>query len=97
MTPLLSVDPFVHDMFIAVGIAFAALAVIVTVVGMRSKNFPSKKAMISLIAVGVLLAVGTGAFAVELSVQEAKEREEGEKPVGEEASITPLRIPPSAS
>jgi hypothetical protein len=94
---ILAVSMLVKNLFIAFGLCLAALAVIVTVIGMRKEDFPSRKAMIGLIAVGVFLVVGTATYAVRLSVLEAEEREEhkGKEAVGEEASISPVRIPSS--
>jgi hypothetical protein len=86
----------IKNIFLFFGIAAAALAVIVTIVGLRSEKFPSPRAMYALLGLALVLVVGTGFFAVELSIEEAEEREEHSKEViGEEASITPLRVPAS--
>lgn len=84
----------IKNIFLIFGLALAALAVIVTVVGMRNPDFPGRKAMFGLLAVAVILVAGTGYFAVELSVEEAHERDQKAKEIiGEEASVSPLAIP----
>ncbi|MEX1218945.1 MAG: hypothetical protein WEB05_00970 [Solirubrobacterales bacterium] len=84
----------VKNIFLIFGIAAAVFAVTVSVVGLRSEKFPSPRAMYALLGLGLLLVVCTGLFAVELSIEEAKEREEHSKEViGEEASVTPLQVP----
>jgi putative Mn2+ efflux pump MntP len=84
----------IKNVFLAFGIAAAALAVVVTFVGLRSEKFPSPREMYALLGLAIVLVIGTGFFAVELSIEEAEEREEHSKEViGEEASITPLRVP----
>lgn len=87
----------IKNLFLFFGIAAAVLAVVVTIVGLRSENFPDRKTMFGLLGLGLVLVIGTGFFAVELSVEEAKEREEHSKEViGEEASVTPLRATSAA-
>jgi hypothetical protein len=50
--------------------------------------------MYALFGLAVVLVVGTGFFAVELSIEESEERKEHSKEViGEEASVSPLRVP----
>jgi hypothetical protein len=86
----------IKNIFLAFGIAAAMLAVVVTIVGLRSEKFPSPREMYLLLGLALVLVVGTGFFAVELSIEEAEEREEHSKEViGEEASVTPLRVPAS--
>jgi len=72
--------------FLIFGIGLACYAVIVSFVGLRAKNFPSKGALIGLLLVGAILVGGTTTFAVKLSIHEAHEREEGEHPTGEEST-----------
>jgi hypothetical protein len=87
----------IKNLFLFFGIAAAVLAVVVTIVGLRAENFPDRKTMFGLLGLGLVLVIGTGFFAVELSVEEAKEREEHSKEViGEEASVTPLRVTSAA-
>lgn len=82
------------NIFLAFGIAAASLAVVVTIVGLRSEKFPSAREMYALLGLAIVLVVGSGFFAVQLSIEEAKEREEHSKEViGEEASTTPLQVP----
>lgn len=84
----------IHDLFLFFGIGLAAIAVIVSVIGLRSKNFPSRGAMIGLIVLGVVFVAGTGYYGVKLQIEEAEEREHGdEHPIGEEASVSPVVIP----
>lgn len=76
----------IKNIFIIFGVLLALLAVTVSIVGLRKEDFPSRKALIGLSAVAVLLVIGTAFFAVELSVEEAKEREEHNGiAIGEEA------------
>ncbi len=87
----------VKDLFLFFGIAAAVFAVVVTFVGLRSEKFPDRRTMFALLGLGLVLVVGTGYYAVELQIEEAEEREEHSKEViGEEASVTPLRVPPGA-
>ena len=87
----------VKNLFLFFGIALAVLAVVVSLIGLRKEGFPSRKAMIGLVALTAFLVVGTATYAVRLSVEEQKEREEHKKDViGEEASIQPLRPPDGA-
>jgi hypothetical protein len=84
----------IKTIFLFFGIAAAALAVIVSIVGLRSEKFPSPRAMYALLGLTLVLLVGTGFYAIELSIEESEERKEHSKDViGEEASITPLRVP----
>ena len=87
----------VKNLFLFFGIALALIAVVVSLIGLRKENFPSRKAMIGIIALAALFVVGTATYAVELSIEEAKEREEHKKDViGEEASVQPLRLTDAA-
>ena len=84
----------IKNIFLFFGIATAVLAVVVSVIGLRSEKFPSPRAMYALLGLAVVLVVGTGFFAVELSIEESEERKEHSKEViGEEASVSPLRVP----
>jgi hypothetical protein len=84
----------IKTLFLFFGIAAAVLAVVVSIIGLRSEKFPSPRAMWALLGLTVALLVGTGFYAVELSIEESEERKEHSKDViGEEASITPLRVP----
>jgi hypothetical protein len=86
----------IKNLFLFFGITLAVLAVVVTFVGLRSENFPDRKTMFGLLAVAFAFVVGTAFFAVQLSVEEAEERDEHSKEViGEEASVTPLRVTPT--
>lgn len=81
----------VKNLFLFFGIALALIAVVVSIIGLRREDFPSRKALIGLVALTLLFVAGTATFAVELSIEEAKEREEHKKDViGEEASAKPL-------
>jgi len=83
----------VKNLFLFFGIALALIAVVTSIVGLRREDFPNRKALIGVVALTALFVVGTATFAVELSIEEAKEREEHKKDViGEEASVQPLRI-----
>ena len=87
----------VKNLFLFFGIALALIAVVVSIIGLRREEFPNRKALIGLIALTLVFVAGTATFAVELSIEEAKEREEHKKDViGEEASIEPLRAPDAA-
>ena len=84
----------VHNLFLFFGIGLAVIAVVISFVGLRSKNFPSRNAMIGLIALGIVFVVGTGYYGVQLQIEEAEEREHGDEHiVGEEASVNPIVIP----
>ncbi len=84
----------VKNLFLFFGIALALIAVVISIIGLRREDFPSRKAMIGIVALAAVFVVGTATFAVELSIEEAKEREEHKKDViGEEASVQPLRLP----
>ena len=83
----------VKNLFLFFGIALALIAVVTSIVGLRREDFPNRKALIGVVALTALFVVGTATFAVELSIEEAKEREEHKKDaIGEEASVQPLRI-----
>lgn len=85
------------NLFLFFGISLAVLAVVVSLVGLRRGDFPSRKALLGLVAVTVLLVAGTATYAVRFSIEEAKEREEHKKDViGEEASVAPLEVPDGA-
>ncbi|MGK2955690.1 MAG: hypothetical protein ACSLFI_08495 [Solirubrobacterales bacterium] len=83
----------VKNAFLAFGLCLAALAVIVTVIGMRKENFPGRGVMSGLLVLAVFLVGGTAFYAVKLAQHEQEEREHGEHPVGEEASVSPVVIP----
>ena len=83
----------VKTLFLVFGLTLAALAVVVTFVGMRKSDFPSRGVMAGLLVFGVFLVVGTTFYAVKLAQHEQHEREEGELAGGEEASV-PVVIPP---
>ncbi|HTU14546.1 MAG TPA: hypothetical protein VMF31_05055 [Solirubrobacterales bacterium] len=84
----------IKNTFLFFGIGLAVIAVVVSFVGLRSKNFPSRGAMIGLILLGVVFVVGTAVFGVKLQIEEAEEREHGDKHIiGEEASVSPIVIP----
>ncbi len=88
----------IKTVFLIFGISLAVFSVIVSFFGLRVKNFPNRGALIGLIAVGALLVAGTATYAVKLSVEEAEEREHGDQHIiGEEASVSPLRIPAGVS
>ena len=72
--------------FLAFGIGLACYALIISFIGLRVKNFPSKGALIGSILIALVLVGGTATFAVKLSVEEAHEREEGHHPAGEEST-----------
>lgn len=74
----------IKTVFLFFGIGLACLAVIVSIIGLRAKNFPSKGALVGILAIFVVFVAGTATFAVKLSVEEAHEREEGHHAVGEE-------------
>ena len=83
----------VKNLFLFFGIGLAILAVVVSIIGLRKEDFPSRKALAGLIALTALLVVGTATYAMRLSIEESKEREEHKKDViGEEASVSPLRL-----
>ncbi|HRV59413.1 MAG: hypothetical protein KDB54_02005 [Solirubrobacterales bacterium] len=75
----------IKTVFLIFGISLACFAVIVSFVGLRSKNFPSRGALIGLILAAAVLVGGTTTFAVKLSVEEQHDREEGHKAPGEES------------
>jgi len=76
----------IKTVFLIFGISLACFAVIVSFIGLRSKNFPSKGALIGLLLLGAVLVGGTTTFAVKLSIEEAHEREEGKHPTGDEST-----------
>ena len=84
----------IKNTFLFFGIGLAVIAVVVSFVGLRSKNFPSRGAMIGLILLGVVFVAGTAIFGVKLQIEEAEEREHGDEHIiGEEASVSPVVIP----
>lgn len=88
----------IKTVFLIFGITLAVYAVIVSFVGLRVKNFPNRGALVGLIVIGAILVGGTATFAVKLSVEESEEREHGDKNIiGEEASVSPVRIPAGVS
>lgn len=66
----------VKNVFIVFGIALALLAVVVSIVGLRASDFPSKRALVGLVGVTVFLVIGTAGYAWALAEEEQKEREE---------------------
>ncbi len=74
----------IKTVFLFFGIGRACFAVIVSFIGLRSKDFPSRGALVGFLVAGAILVVGTAYFAVELSIEEAHEREEHQKAIGEE-------------
>ena len=76
----------IKTVFLFFGIALACFAVIISVIGLRAKNFPSRGALIGLLLLAVVLVGGSTTFAVKLSIEEAHEREEGEHPTGDEST-----------
>ena len=84
----------VKTLFLVFGIGLAAMAVIVSFIGLRAKNFPNRPTMIGLLVLGALLVAGTATFGVKLQIEEAEEREHGDEHIiGEEASAQPIVIP----
>lgn len=89
----------IKTIFLIFGIAAAVYAVAISFVGIRARDFPSGRgALAGLIAVGAILVVGTGVYAVKLSSHEQHEREAGKQHItGDEtteaASNTPIRLP----
>jgi len=83
----------IKTIYLIFGIGLASFAVIVSFIGLRVKNFPSRGAMIGLIAVGLVLVAGTATFGVKLQIEEAEEREAGEAIIGDEASTQPIVVP----
>lgn len=84
--------------FLIFGIALAVFAVTISIIGLRSSNFPGKGSLIGIILAGVILVAGTGVYAVKLAKEETAEREAGDQNItGEEASVTPIRVPASFS
>lgn len=78
--------------FVIFGLCLASLAVIVTLVGMRTESFPSRGTLAGLLVLGIFLVAGTTTFAVKLAQHEQEQREQGEIAGGEEASV-PVVIP----
>ncbi|MBN8868073.1 MAG: hypothetical protein J0H98_11020 [Solirubrobacterales bacterium] len=76
----------IKTVFLIFGIGLAVFALVVSFIGLRAKNFPSRGAFIGLLLLAVVLVGGTTTFAVKLSVEEAHEREEGEHPIGDESA-----------
>lgn len=84
----------IKDLFLFFGIGLALIAVVVSIIGLRSKNFPSRNAMIGLMLLGVVFVAGTAYYGVKLQIEEAEEREHGDEHIiGEEASVNPVVIP----
>ncbi len=84
----------IKDLFLFFGIGLAVIAVVVSFVGLRVKNFPSRNALIGLILLGVVFVAGTAYYGVKLQIEEAEEREHGDEHIiGEEASVKPVVIP----
>ncbi|MGA7436048.1 MAG: hypothetical protein WBW44_10590 [Solirubrobacterales bacterium] len=84
----------VKTLFLIFGIGLAVLAVVVSFFGLRVKDFPSRRAMIGLLVVGLVLVAGTATYGVKLQIEEAEEREHGDEHIiGEEASTQPIVIP----
>jgi hypothetical protein len=84
----------VKNAFLFFGLCLAALAVVVTFVGLRKENFPSRGTLAALLVVAVVLVVGTTTYAVKLAQHEQEEREHGDAhPEGEEASVSPVVVP----
>lgn len=81
-----------RDIFLFFGLSLASLAVIVTLIGMRKPDFPSRKAVMGLLGLALVLVIGTGYYAVEFSVEEAELKKEKKQDIGEEASVSPLVI-----
>jgi hypothetical protein len=81
-----------RDIFLFFGLSLALLAVIVTIVGMRKPDFPSRRAVMALLGLAVVLVVGTGYYAVQFSVEESELKKEKKQEIGEEASVSPLVI-----
>ena len=75
----------IKTVFLIFGISLACFAVIVSFIGLRSKNFPSRGALIGLLLLAVVLVGGTTTFAIKLSIEEQHEREEGHEGLGEES------------
>jgi plastocyanin len=63
------------DLFYVFGLALTAMALIVAFVGLRMEKFPSRRAMIGVIALMSFLVVGSAAYAVVLSREEHEIRE----------------------
>ena len=83
----------IKNLFLFFGITLAVMAVVVSIVGLRKENFPSRKGMFGLLALAVVLVLGTGFFGVELQIEEAEEKKEKKEIIGEEASVSPLVTP----
>jgi len=66
----------IKNIFIFFGIGLALLAVVVSIVGLRAKDFPSRKALLGIVAASVFLVFGTAGYAWALAEEEKKEREE---------------------
>jgi len=66
----------VKNVFIVFGLALALLAVVVSIAGLKAKDFPSRRALIGLVAASVFLVLGTAGYAWALAEEEQKEREE---------------------
>lgn len=66
----------VKNVFIVFGLGLALLAVVVSIVGLRSKDFPSRRALLGIVAASLFLVFGTAGYAWALAEEEQKEREE---------------------
>lgn len=80
------------SIFLVFGIVLPCFAIYVTFFGLRYKDFPSRKVMGGLLVLGLFLAIGTLFFTSKLQIQEAHEREEGQKPAGEVAAVAPIHV-----
>lgn len=76
----------VKNIFIICGVALVIMALVVSFVGLRFKEFPSKQSLLGIIGVALLLVLGTAGYAWALASEEQKEREEHQKglAIGEE-------------
>ncbi len=83
----------IKNAFLFFGIGLAAVAVVVSFVGLRSKDFPSRGAMFGLLGLGLIFVLGTAVFGIKLQIEEEHERQAKEQPIGEEASTSPVLIP----
>lgn len=89
----------IKTIFLIFGIGAAVYAVLISFVGLRAKGFPSSRPVLGgLIALGAILVIGTGVYAVKLSEHEQHEREQGRQHViGDETTEAawnaPIRVP----
>ena len=84
----------IKTVFLIFGISLACFAVIVSFIGLRVKDFPSKGALIGLLLAGAILVGGTATYAVKLSIEEAEHRDESHSvaPGEEETEAISSRI-----